>query len=112
MTRKFKPGDRVRVRQWEDMEREFGLTQGGSINCSIVFAREMCGLCGKTAVIAMANDIRVVLIREEDADSLSWDRWTFTHDMFELADESAINNKETALYRAALDKWGADPHPC
>lgn len=49
----FKVGDRVRIRQWDDMEREFGLDACGDINSRPFFTRDMRdeGLCGRTATI-------------------------------------------------------------
>lgn len=49
----FKVGDRVRIRQWDDMEREFGLDSDGDIDCRPYFTQLMRddGLCGRTATI-------------------------------------------------------------
>lgn len=48
---KFKVGELVRIRQWDDMEKEFGLTMLGSIRCRCCFADGMKPLCGKYAEI-------------------------------------------------------------
>ena len=83
MTRKFKVGDRVRVRQWEDMEREFGLDNSGFIKVLLAFNPEMRELCGKCATIEDTDDEgRIILCDIEAVDSLNWD-WHFSHDMFE-----------------------------
>lgn len=49
----FKVGDRVRIRQWDDMKREFGLDPDGDIDCGPCFTWFMrdAGLCGRTATI-------------------------------------------------------------
>jgi hypothetical protein len=80
VTRQFKVGDRVRVRQW--MEREFGLTQGGDISCDVDFDIDMHELCGKTATVRKVIGNRVILCDKEDSNRLNWD-WKFTPDMFE-----------------------------
>lgn len=49
--RKFKKGDIVRIRQWDDMEKEFGLNFWGSIRCAYSFSTPMKAFCGKKAVI-------------------------------------------------------------
>ena len=38
---KYKVGDRVRIKTWEKMEKEFGLNQCGNIKCSWPFMKEM-----------------------------------------------------------------------
>ena len=45
------PGDRVRIRQWDDMEAEFGLDTNGSIACPLVFVEEMSVLCGRVFLV-------------------------------------------------------------
>lgn len=40
-------GDRVLIRQWKDMENEFGQNYAGDIDCRHVFTREMEPLCGE-----------------------------------------------------------------
>lgn len=42
-----KVGDKLRVREWEDMEREFGLDRDGDIKCTPFFIEEMRKFCGK-----------------------------------------------------------------
>jgi len=48
---KYNVGDRVRIREWADMERQFGLNMNGNINCKFVFVDDMRDLCGKVFVI-------------------------------------------------------------
>lgn len=47
----IKPGDYVRIRQWDDMEAEFGLDTHGSIACPLVFVEEMKNLCGMVFLV-------------------------------------------------------------
>lgn len=42
----FKAGDKVRIRPWEDMEKEFGLDESGDIKCKYTFTLEMKKYCG------------------------------------------------------------------
>lgn len=53
---KFKVGELVRIRQWDDMVKEFGTTASGSVNCKCTFTVTMKPLCGKYAEI---KDLRV-----------------------------------------------------
>ena len=49
---KFKVGDRVRVRSWESMEKEFGVDGSGNIMFSLFhFWKEMKPLCGTVHTI-------------------------------------------------------------
>lgn len=59
MKNKFKVGDRVRIRQWDDMVKEFGLIDGWRIpftkTCGTTFVDDMKYLCGRTATITSVN---------------------------------------------------------
>ena len=44
-------GDKVAIRQWEDMESEFGLDEYGNINVPKVFTEPMKQYCGQTLPI-------------------------------------------------------------
>ena len=44
----IKEGNIVRVRQWDDMKREFGFTLDGSIDCFKRFTGNMREYCGET----------------------------------------------------------------
>lgn len=59
MTRKFNVGDKVVIREWDDMEREFGLN-GDAINCKCSFLPAMRNLCGKEFVISNIDNDRTV----------------------------------------------------
>ncbi len=50
-TPKFKVGQRVRFKTWEEMEKEFGLDKDGDIDCSKCFTKNMKKLCGTYATI-------------------------------------------------------------
>ena len=44
-------GDKLRIRQWDDMELEFGLYDTGSIKCRLSFTEDMRYLCGRPFTI-------------------------------------------------------------
>lgn len=78
---KFKVGDKVRVRSWESMEREFGLNENGNIKCSIetiFFVKNMKKYCGK---IVEVKEIRDNYYRIKN----DIETWNFTDDMLEPA---------------------------
>lgn len=70
---RLKVGDYVRVREWEDMEAEFGLIggPGTSIHVKFTFTRYMKKFCGEVFRVenigAVMDDID--LFSEDDPDS-------------------------------------------
>lgn len=48
--------DEVTIRQWDDMESEFGLNKFGSIVVPESFTKEMKRYCGKTFTIARIEE--------------------------------------------------------
>ncbi len=38
---RYKVGDKVKIKTWEEMKKEFGLTLSNNINCHPVFIKEM-----------------------------------------------------------------------
>ena len=47
----IKAGDTVYIREWDDMEREYGISLSGSISCDGSFVAEMRNLCGKAFTV-------------------------------------------------------------
>ena len=45
-TKLIKEGNIIKIRQWDDMESEYGLIGIGSINCECAFTDDMRNLCG------------------------------------------------------------------
>lgn len=70
----FKVGDRVRIRDWDDMEREYGLDNNGSINKhNPTFVKTMRCLCGKYATISTIYGDRIELTDWSDySDDVEW----------------------------------------
>ena len=60
---KFKVGELVRIRQWDDMEKEFGTNILGTINTQQGFLRKMEPLCGKYAEITELDKGNRVLLK-------------------------------------------------
>lgn len=87
---RFKVGDKVRVREWEDMERQFGLNGFGNIDCKKKFVTSMMEHCGKTFEIS-----RVM----EGYYKLKGDRggWSFSDDMLVPAEFTKSDMKEGML---------------
>lgn len=52
----FKVGDRVRIREWNDMKKEFGLSPVGNIEVPYTFTTGMKHLCGRSAKITSLTE--------------------------------------------------------
>jgi len=74
---RFKVGDKVKVKQWEDMEREFGLNENGNIKTHIKFIPDMRRFCGQVVTIARVHRNKYYLIEEDTG------KFKFTEEMFD-----------------------------
>lgn len=72
-------GDKIRIREWDDMENEYGLNFMGDIDVYHSFTVEMRYLCGTEHVV---TDI-------EDSHTVRIDGWIISDDMVKI-----INNEE------------------
>ena len=84
--REFKVGDRVRIRSWEDMEKEFDIYDSNGIKIEgAYFAYYMKHLCGREATIYNKRNDKIELENwSDDSGDLSWH---YTKDMLELVEE-------------------------
>ena len=101
---KFKVGDRVRIRQWYDMAKEFEITPSGNIRpsfSSTIFNPIMRELCGRIAKITYICDDTVKLDFDDKTGRFMW---TYKTWMIE-----PLKNETIVIYRKgqeviALDK--------
>ena len=82
MKMEFQIGDRVRIRQWDDMEAEFGLDDCGDIPCHLVFTPGMRELCGEEFTII---DIGQYDDNQYFLDGETFCSWNISGDMLEYA---------------------------
>ena len=81
----FRVGDRVRIRSWESMEKEFGTDCSGNILTHFHFIDHMKPLCGRTATISS--------IKGKEVNLRGWSNtngdiaWSYSTDMLEPAEE-------------------------
>lgn len=79
---KFKVGELVRIRQWDEMEKEFGIDADGDIKIDVGFVSSMKPLCGKNAeIVSLEKDGRVDL-NLFNCDK-STQKWQYSTDMIE-----------------------------
>ena len=87
-TREFNVGDVVVIRDWGDMEAEYGLKENGEdIACRFVFAEGMRYLCGTQHVIADISDTGKVSF-EDDV------KWSISFGMLRHADDPCVDKVE------------------
>lgn len=82
---KFKVGELVRIRQWDDMEKEFGITRAGTILTLHGFTVNMKPLCGKYAEIVGLGENDKVGLKFFNCKGLEdlTELYLFDTDMFE-----------------------------
>ncbi len=97
---KFKVGDRVRFREWEDMVKEFGTDDENDISVSmdqVYFLHTMRFLCGEEFVVTDMYDGSFQEIYGAEEVMLGH-RYTITSDMLEIVEEDIelddANNEE------------------
>ena len=77
---KYKVGDKVKVRLWDDMVKEFGLNKSDNINCELYFLKFIKGYCEKIVTIDQEGIYgNYYTIKEDGIPSL----WLWLDDMFE-----------------------------
>ena len=87
MKREFEVGDLCRIRSWDDMEAEFGLTDGDYIPCAFNFVVGMKHLCGiefKVSRYARSSTGRRMYYTNDPV----FNQWNISGDMLELVDPS------------------------
>ena len=99
---KYKVGDKVTIRSWDDMEKEYGTDYAGYIKVPGLFNKEMEKYCGRKMTISSMRphrlEDRLVYILE------GAEIWKFSEEMFEpvKAQTIVIYRKDNEVI--ALDK--------
>lgn len=65
-------GDRLRIRQWDDMADEYGLNDWGEIKCKLVFVDPMRDLCGIEFTVDEISDDGEVVDADPDSPLHNW----------------------------------------
>lgn len=88
---KYKVGDKVRVRQWEAMKREFGLDSDGNIKLYPSFITGMSGHCGEVGIISKVSGIGYSM---GNGGGFVWTDDMFEGYAFEYGDEIEVSSYE------------------
>ena len=78
---RYKVGDKVRVRQWDDMKREFGECLGAIDTPFCLFVSSMKVYCGLVYEIAKVYDCYYYELKSNEKPYI--EKWYFTDDMLE-----------------------------
>lgn len=95
----FKVGDKVRIRQWDDMKAEFGMNEYGDIASNVSFATSMEEFCGMTCVISEISEDRVYF------ENMSYDmqNYYWTTEMIEPYEDVDINPQIDFSYESLFE---------
>lgn len=88
MKHKFKIGDRVQFKSWEEMEEEFGLNYYGDIKTHCTFVSRMNNLCGTYATIDEILKDEIVRLKNFSILEIDGDAnicWEYSLDMLKPA---------------------------
>lgn len=80
-------GKTYRIRQWEDMEKEFGIKASGNIGSQIPFVINMKHLCGERCKVTYKSKNEVGI----KFDNAKYENtWAFSADMLETIEENKM----------------------
>ena len=102
----LKVGDKVTIRQWDDMAEEFGVDYDGDIKCKNIFISDMRKYCGKTFTIVDIKGYLYTLSDDSGAalkDSVFSTPWGFTEDMFEKKTAFTKDNLKSGMVAKLRD---------
>ena len=98
---KFKVGDKVRVRSWDNMEQEYGINGWGNIDVKCGFTPEMKHFCGKVVTIksicASGKTYRI----KEDNEAYYWSDGMFKTEPKMIVVYADVESKKVV----AIDKY-------
>lgn len=76
---KYKVGDVVRIREWDDMEKEFGVDSLGDIQCYGTFVSGMKEFCGRVGTVCGRYRDKFYIVSFDGERS----HWNFSDDMID-----------------------------
>ena len=85
----YKAGDELRIRQWDDMETEFGTDTFGGIRCpEASFSIDMKHLCGENFTVQRRFDNRYY--SQEGIERTNYGCWYIVEKMLEPRSEDLL----------------------
>lgn len=94
---KYAVGDVLRVRDWDDMEKEFGLTCAGNIDCEFRFIQSMKYMCGQRFTVERIENRGAgdIYRSEERIECDAHPKYNISEDMLEPFEEIPDFNTAT-----------------
>lgn len=104
---KYKVGDKVRVRQWDDMVEEFGESAGSIDTPACSFEEDMRLYCGTIVTIKEVKDDESYYIIEEDNEDWFWTDEMFENMYYSCADKITKDLQEAydKVFKSILPKY-------
>lgn len=87
---KFRVGDKVKFKSWQEMEEEFGLDDDGDINNPLTFTAEMENVLNKEITYTVSKTDGDIVYLQENS------KYCYSTDMFHLVQ---LDDRVTILYR-------------
>lgn len=91
---KYKVGDKVRVKSFEKLKKEFGVDSRGNVNTRPIMNAKMQKRCGD--IVTIAETYGAIYTIKDDADF-----WNWTDNMFEGLAEETVS--ELDIYKRAFE---------
>lgn len=97
--KEFKVGQKVRIRDWNDMVKEFGVNGFGDVLCKIRFCESMKDLCGKYFTI---EDIQNT---SQGHSYVNIGKWKISPCMCELVEDVKKKVEEELNFKTLINEW-------
>lgn len=103
----FYVGQRVRIREWDDMKEEFGVDAWGNIECRFNFIPSMDYLCGAEATIVklespLSDKSEAWKVYLDDWGDIDPSNYKFSTHMLEPVDNAASVEFDGVAFAAML----------
>lgn len=93
----MKVGDRVRVRQWDDLVKEYGVNEEGAIK-GMSFTAFMSEVCGLEGTIRTCANAFVTIVFDAPIDAVN-NYWVFAKETVEVTEEAPeVEPMEEAIF--------------
>lgn len=87
---KYKVGDELRIREWDDMVSEFGMSSWGNIMCKNSFNEEMRYLCGNEFTVSKIINGDYFSVENIERTRQHEEYWHISEDMLEPRTEEDL----------------------
>ncbi len=93
---KYKVGDELRIREWDDMVSEFGISSWGTIRCKHSFVKNMRYLCGSEFTVS-----KIIGDKYFSVEEIEYTRSGSVYNYWAISEEMLEPRTEEGLYIAS-----------